>query len=363
MSLPVYIIDEEKSISSEINEYDNHRGLVTATYPLTRYENKQVFFQNNTYGIDMNVAVIPSGSPEKVHNGTDDALWTFSNIIGTIATANSTDFAHTGTKSVKWINGNINDTIQFLKSSPLTVSNYSSITIWIYVTSEWQIGDHIEIYGWNTSTSTINGISVQLNNYFNWGVYNTWHKLTIPVSDMKLINTLNVIRCRVVTKQVRSPVFYMDDIQFELVTNNSTPVIFKVEPEIGKWLYVHELTVTVVDTYDPTLANTSMIKIPYNSFFSIPKLDSGITYKRTQNNKVTFSTQIKQMIDILQLSGSTISGNGSDGTNTWIVLKNIMMEPLLLKYEDNDSLSMTVNDNLSDLLLFRIGAGCKEETR
>ena len=38
-------------------------------------------------------------------------------------------------------------------------------------------------------------------------------------------------------------------------------------------------------------------------------------------------------------------------------------EPLILKNEENDKLSLTISDDLSELLLLKSSIGCGEETR
>jgi len=58
-----------------------------------------------------------------------------------------------------------------------------------------------------------------------------------------------------------------------------------------------------------------------------------------------------------------MTGYGSDGTNTWVTIRANHWEPLLLKAENEDSLSFLVNDDLSGLLHFRISAACRKEIR
>jgi len=66
-------------------------------------------------------------------------------------------------------------------------------------------------------------------------------------------------------------------------------------------------------------------------------------------------------MDFMQLAGTEVVGTGSDGINTWVTIRAKHIEPLLLKYEDDDSLDFVVSEDLSDLLHFRISAGCKIE--
>ena len=92
-------------------------------------------------------------------------------------------------------------------------------------------------------------------------------------------------------------------------------------------------------------------------------LVSGIDYTRTQDDEIVFTRTIKSILDLLQLPGTEITAQGSDGTNTFITIRATHSEPLILKSEDDDVLSWTISDDLSGLLQLRISAGCYEEIR
>jgi len=98
-------------------------------------------------------------------------------------------------------------------------------------------------------------------------------------------------------------------------------------------------------------------------FVSDSLLINGINYRREQKGEVKFTQTLFSLLDFLQLPGTEISAMGGDGTNTWITLKVIHMEPILLKHENDDKLTFTISEDLSGLLRFRISAGCKVEYR
>ena len=62
-------------------------------------------------------------------------------------------------------------------------------------------------------------------------------------------------------------------------------------------------------------------------------------------------------------SNAIVTGNGSDGTNTWVTVNIRFTEPIILKDSDDDEMSLTINDDLSGLLVLKVGAGCKVEER
>ena len=65
----------------------------------------------------------------------------------------------------------------------------------------------------------------------------------------------------------------------------------------------------------------------------------------------------------MTFSNANISGQGGDATNNWVTINIQINEPIVLKAEDEDKMTVTINDDLSGLLYFRFGAGCKIEVR
>ena len=63
------------------------------------------------------------------------------------------------------------------------------------------------------------------------------------------------------------------------------------------------------------------------------------------------------------LSNATITGQGGDTTNNWVSVNVKFNEEVVLKAEDEDKMTLTINDDLSGLLYLRVGAGAKVETR
>jgi len=364
MSIKSYITDPKTGRKAEVIDGDNEKhALVVATRPLKTYENSVRFFTNDAYGADMNQDIGAFGTPEKIHDGTDSILWTASDIVGGGKTTfNSSDRNHTsgGALSVKVDNSPVNDIFQFDKGSDLDLSGYVSISSWINVDKDWKAGDDIEIYGWDTGTNLQVGDSVGLQNYFDFSSYDTWHKLNIALEDMSIEeSTLDALRVRIVAAEGKSPKFYLDDIQFE---QTGAPIPFELRADKGTWLYVDEFTISVVDEIAGTLADATMPFLSYDKLLGVT-LTVGITYQRIQSEEVQFSIQAKGLIDFVQLSGTEVVGQGSDGTNTWITLRSQFMEPLVLKHENDDILRFIINDDMSGLLHFRISAGCKIEDR
>jgi hypothetical protein len=135
-----------------------------------------------------------------------------------------------------------------------------------------------------------------------------------------------------------------------------------LKPENGVWLHVDQFTFTFADNIAGTLADATMPNITKSKILGVT-LASGINYARKQNDKILYSTNIKSMIEFMQIPGAEITGQGSDGVSTWVSLIINNIEPLVLKAENDDQLSFTISEDLSGLLYFRITAGCRVEQR
>jgi len=105
-----------------------------------------------------------------------------------------------------------------------------------------------------------------------------------------------------------------------------------------------------------------MPSIPYDTLLGT-SVASGINYKRIQSGKTVSAATISKFVDFMTLSNATITGSGGDGTNTWLALNVTFNEEVVLKAEDEDKMTLTINDDLSGLLYLSVGAGCKVETR
>ena len=256
--------------------------------------------------------------------------------------------------------------MQFAKGSSLDVSGYKSISMYIYVTSNWSAGDSVAIYGWDTGTSLQIGNSVLLQNYFSWSIYGIWHKILIPITDMGLsASSIDALRIRIISKQAIAPLFYIDDFAFE---ETGEPIRYYIKPDTGTWLHVEELTFSVADAYTgiSTVAgateNATLMNIAYNKILGVtPTI--GILYQRKISGIITTVPNIIGILDILQLPGTRISGSGGDGTNSWVTTITKFTEPVILKSKEDDEMSFTISDDFSGLLRMRISAGCGEEIR
>ena len=351
----------EGLIADIVNE-DENNALVVATRPLKTFNNKPQFYLDADGSKDMNVNVTYTGTPDKVHDGTDSALWTATAIVGAARwTFDSTDQNHTpaGTKSIKATVTIGGDVMQLAKGSNVDLSNYSAVTGWVYITS-WSVGARINMYGWDTGTGLQVGDIVDISEYVDITQLNEWQQVAIPLGEFGLsASTIDAFRITIV-KGILNPDFYLDDIQIEEVGEQ---VEFTIEPQKGKWLHIKEFGITIVDEYDSTLADSSIPNIPYLGFLGVGALQRGILIQRIQLGEVLFQATMKNMVDFLALTNMRIVSQGFDGTNTWIKLVQELAVPLILKSENEDRHRYVIRDNLSGLKVLWVNVATYEEDR
>lgn len=371
MGIESYITDpscHRKAHISTLDDKDSRNGLIVATDPLRKYVNQGKIFLSSTYGIDMNIGITIDYT-EDVHDGEDSVYWTASVISGAKWTTNSTDQAHAGTQSIKYDNGNIGDILQILNSSILDLASYDTLSLWIYVSSNWDSGDSIEIYGWDSSAGTIVGNSIKLENYFSWFSFNTWHKVSVPIEDMGLTNlTLDAIRIEIINKDVQSPTMYIDDIQFTGISGQAGSGIFSITPDLSTWYHVNSIRfvladdITGITTVAGNTENATMPNLSYNKLLGLNSLDNGIVYQRLTYGEIQSTFTLHHLSDMLSTPGTTFQAT-SDGTNTLLIVELPFTQPLILRAEERDELRIIINDNLSGLLLFRTYASGWKENR
>lgn len=372
MPIDAIITDIKNGLHAKvIDGHEEANALIVATRPLKTFENEVQYFISSTHGFNMNIG-FTNNLTDYINDGTDNAYWTASAIVGTKWTIDSTDQNHTagGSKSIKYTNGSINDILQILNTSDVVLTDYNFLTLWIYIDNNWAAGDSVAIYGWDSGTGTIVGNSVALEDYFTFGNFGVWQKITISLSDLNLTGkTIDAVRIEIIAKIAVSPTFYLDDIQLEGTTEEAGAGTFKIMPDKGTWFYIDKITVAIADAYTAIIAtgaNTNNATLPglsYNKILGETALSSGILYQRIQDGEIEFSVIIKQLSDLLQLPGARLINTISDGTNTFLSIDIEYSESIILKAENNDILQMVINDNLSGLLLLRMSVTGRTEQR
>jgi len=352
---------------------DETNGLVVASRNLKTYTNRPKFFINDTYGVDMNLTIAWGASPEPIYNGGDDAYWSITTEIGIAGSfiEESTDQKHTGSNSLDATPSSNDDTILLTDSGAgsIAMTDYAALTGWIYITG-WAQVDTIGVELQARLSGANVGNSVDIGDYVETTVLNAWQQFTISKSEMGLAaQTVDELTIKTIdTGPALPPNYYIDDLQWEESgTINSER--FDLTPNNSTWLYVESIRIIMADAHTgiTTVAGATegatLPNIAYNKLLSVAALDTGIQFHKHSKGAVELIGVVKQLSDFLQFPGSKIDSYGGDGTNAWMTVTFTMPAPWVLKSEHNDFLSMTINDPLNGLLLLRMSAGCREESR
>ncbi|HUX30703.1 MAG TPA: hypothetical protein VMV78_08775 [Thiobacillus sp.] len=336
------------------------QGLVVATRPLKTYRHQLWWFTNDTYGADMNKNVTFAGTPDAVY--TDNAQWTMSAITGTWD-FDETTIKQGGTKAIdaaSTINGS---TAQAAKGGDLTVASYTALTGYMYITGWPATGTKgVEVIGWDTGDGAAVGVALDIADYVDTSVFGAWQQFAIPLPNFEFdATTIDALRFRTISLGAgAAPDYYLDTVQFE---ETGTPLLYTIRPNAGTWFHVNRIRMTIADNWVSTLQDASLPEISYDSILGVSALTSGLLYQRIQGGETAFTFPVRQVSDWMQMPGCIMPIAIGDATNTLIALEIPFEVPEILKAEDDDELRVTVQDNLSGLLLLRMVAAGFEETR
>jgi len=345
-------------------------ALVVATRPLKTFEPRTQFFVSDTYGRDMNKNAAFGGTPILIHDGTDNGTdFNFAETGTTKWTEDSTDRFHAGSKSLKCDNSPTGSYAQFTNPTgpgdDITLSDYVGLTMWINVDKEWQAGDSVTIQA--VLDGSLVGNVLKLEDYFDWSIHDVWHFVFIPYADIATA-TVDAFRLTQSAKEGGlAPTFYIDEWQIE---QTGTPVEYSVKPNKGCWFHAKSYQTTFVDAFTglvTTADGTESHGFPglsYNKLLGMTTTE-GYVYSRYRDGELISGSawQINTLADLLNIPNSTISNSISDGTNTLITVSAQQPDELILKSEENDELRITIRDDFSALLQFRICVMGYEECR
>ena len=360
MPIRSIIIDPKDGRSPEVDApAGESRGLVVATRPLKSYRHRLTFFTNSTYGADMNKNVTFAGTAVAVY--TDNAEWTMSAIAGTWD-FDQTTIKQGGTKAIDATATINNSTAQAAQGSELTIASYTALTGYIYITAWANDSKGCGVQGWDVDAGLPVGVEVDIGKYINTTTFGAWQQFIIPLSAFAFTAaTIDALRFRTISLGAGgAPDYYLDTIRFE---ETGTPIIYRVQPEPGTWLHVRSIRITMADNWVSTLADATLPEIPYDALLGVSAITSGLLFQRVQDDVIESSFPARQVSDWFQMPGTTMDVAIGDASNTMITIEIPFEVPEIIKAEDADELRITVQDNLSGLLMLRAVAAGFKETR
>ena len=341
------------------------RGLVVATRPHKTYTTQTIFATNPTYGRDMNKNAAYTGTPILVHDGTDTTAWTMSEPVGTKWVADSTAQYYADAKSLTFNNGSVGAIMQVINNTgpgtDIAMSGYAAITMWIYVGNDWGVGVSFSIYAHLNGAMV--GNKVFLEHYFNSLRYNVWQYINIPLTDMG-IGALSIDAFRIQNESrdgSQSPQFWIDEWYIQ---QTGAKIDYTVQPSPGTWFHVESIQITFADAYSADNADSTMPHLSYDKILDMTPT-TGYILRILVQGVIVSEVRFITLLDILSYPYTTITNHVSDGTNTLITIakKYPIDNSFILKFEEDQKLVFTIEDNFSQLLAFRMGVQGHVEVR
>lgn len=328
-------------------------GLITYTHPATVKVQGGGFFFNSTYGFDMAQNGEFSGTPEVIHNGTDSSAWTGSNLSGSNFVFDSTDQAQSGTKSVDGTGTNNNNEALFTAPSSISTSDHTALSGWIYITLWPTTGTQKELEFRNRLSGVNVGDTVNLSDFVDIGVLNTWQKFSIPISEFNMGTTTidELVVKSIDIGSGASPEFYLDNIQWE---EAGSPIIFELAAPENTLFEMKEATFAFAATANSTLTNASHDNVTYNKLAN-QSLTTGLIARQNSSDGVVLAGIFTNHITLMSFPNTTFQ-SGGDGTSTWYVYRVFFTDPVVLDGRKKAKLEVIVSDDLSSLLYFRTSA-------
>lgn len=327
--------------------HGQHAGFVVLTDPLRNFIPTVVPFINELFGNQMNQAISFGGTPELITDGGSGGTeWT-----GT-ANQGTWNFADSGKTTIT--SALNNDSATFDDAGTIDMSGYTAIS------------GLVDLDTYNAAQNTIViqfglagialGNSVDLDDYINVSDFSE-QAFAIPKEDLG-INELVVdeMSITVLRSGGTKPTIKFDNIQIE---ETGTPAVFKVSAaENQSDLHVKKVRFLIADAHTgivtgSTTTYPTMPGIAYDKILGLSALTIGIVVQIVLDGVITTAVSIKQMSDMIGIGADVVTLT-SDGTNTFMVLELEFSETIVLKrgQENTSFISLTINDDLSGLLLF-----------
>lgn len=315
------------------------------------------FYSHPTFGPDLNRAEAGfSGTPDKVHNGTDDVLWTGTALSGTWDFASTTQ-AKTGTKSVDAENAVKDREAQFERSSAIDTANFTAISGWIYVTSwvaqlaqapEEDVTIRLRLAGVDV------GVSVMLSSHMQPNTHNIWQKFVIPLCDLDAESDSvdQIVVTQVSTAQGNSvPAYFLDDVQFEEING---PLIYTLPIPANSRMTLKTFNLTIAAPLNTTLADAGMNNIDFDTFCGQPRLTSGLQVRITRANGDILGTgNFQRHIDAIQLVGVSFA-SGGNSTTCWVSYDYTFAAGPTIDTQLGESGSILIAEDLSAFSYMRV---------
>lgn len=320
-----------------------------------------------TEGVDWTAATSNDATAASLRTALD----TISNITVTVATNAVTVTIDTGfnlstidtsdgvnapatAQAIKGDNMSVSDVFQLDKGSDLIVADHVAFSGFINIDKDWAANDSIEFFCYDTVTATEVSARVKLEDFISFGNFDVWQSFVIPFSLMSITSsTFDAVRFEQAAKDgPKAPIWFLDNLQVE---QSGEPLIFTTALGNDEILHVTGLKFSLADTIASTVTDGTMLGLCYRKLLGLDALTNGVILQRTQAREITFAAALRTIGDFLAAGGMIEDAMG-DGTETYISIVVTFPEPIILSGQNQDSLTLTIADDLSGLDLFTCSA-------
>lgn len=300
-------------------------------------------FINDDFGTAMNQNVVFGGTPELIFDGGSGGTeWAGSG-------GSRWDFADAG--EVTLFNGTNNSQALFEDAGTIDSSAYAALSgkvnLEIYSPATQDIFFQFRVSGVPL------GVPVSMNAYIDTGNF-AEQSFVIPLTDFGLAGaTVDEFTMTVSRSGGNRPRIAFDDFNIQ---ETGAPLVYTIRVPATEVYLVEQINFLFVDNITGITAvsgateNATVPNLSYNKLLGVNQLTNGILFKRTQNGREVINLTMKDLADFL--SFSIILDHVSDGTNTLLTMSVMLDPPILLDGKTNDTLSLTINDDLSGLIKF-----------
>lgn len=326
---------------ADVHHHDNHSGLVVFTRPDMEFRSSPLIFLNGSAGADMNQAATYGGTPEIIHNGGTSVEWTAAVVSG------SWNFADVGKISIT--SANNNDAATFSEETPTTID----ITNYVALTGK------VDLDAFNSANHTIQiafdlagtqvGNTLNIDDYIDTANF-AEQSFAIPFDDFAFGgDNIDGFTITILRSGGSKPTIKFDDIQLE---NTGGSFDFRITKNQGYDYWARQIRFSFADNFSTALTDASAVNLGYDKFVNLNALTNGMVFRWVENDEVRFSTTLRQNSDFLRFGN--IGQVMSDGTNTFLTIDVDFVDPIIIRNNpEKNYLSLTVNDDLSSLLLFQ----------
>jgi len=305
--------------------------------PVRDYTGVGFFLTNGGGTADMNVDGSIGGTPDNIYIDDPTTNWTNTALSGTWDFGSTTITPQGGTESIEAINTVDGDQMQIEKSSTVDMDNFTAISGYLYLTSWNDVRHNIMLE--LRLAGVLQGNPLELNAFVDTGILNAWQQFIIPKASLGITDEL--IDQLVVTTGATTgspPNYYLDTINIE----QSGSRLFKFEVPTGKIFEVFSVNYTLID---------NITVIEPRQLMGVASLTNGLTVQTVIDDETTFGASVKNISEIIE-AGAQLDSTIIGATESMVNI--IGLSPWWSRLGAGDTFGITVNDDLTGLISFRV---------